>query len=176
MRERKRVTHPVGGEKIVQQHFKDDTDINKIMERHLKTGAPPRGAGIPSNRQPRYTALNGKTYHEMLCQVQEVQGEFAGLPGKVRKRFANNPERLLEFLQDEKNLPEAVELGLIEEANLPPEKRPQTTMIQTVDPEQWRRFQEWQSNNNANPVEESEQKHSADSAGRSAKNAGRRTS
>lgn len=146
----KKVSHPTGGEKIVQQHFKDKTNINTIMQKHLTSGhgsiQPP---GRPGGREPRFVNLTGQTYHEMLCQVQEVQGQFAGLPSRVRKRFANNPQMLLKFLEDPKNLQEAINLGLIQEDDLPEDRKAQLDLVREAEAKDQEEFREWQRNKRA---------------------------
>lgn len=172
----KRVSHPTGGQKIVQQHFKDQTDVNRIMHKHLTSGhgsiQPP---GRPGGRVPRFVDLTGETYHEMLCKVQEVQGQFAGLPSRVRKRFANNPQMLLKFLQDPKNLEEAIKLGLIQEEDLPEDRKAQLDLVREAEAEDRRQYEEWKrnkrANNDENPPWEDEQEEKKPS-----KKDGKRTS
>lgn len=146
----KKVSHPTGGEKLVQQHFKEQTNINTIMQKHLMSGhgsiQPP---GRPGGREPRFLNLTGETFHEMLCKVQEVQGQFAGLPSRVRKRFANNPQMLLKFLEDPKNLEEAIKLGLVQEEDLPEEKKAQLDLVREAEAEEKRQFEEWKRNKRA---------------------------
>lgn len=164
-----RVPHPTGGDKLTQQHHKEAVNITSIMEKHLKTGVmgmPPRGPGRQSARQPMFVHLSGKSYHEMLCQVQEVQGAFAGLPSRVRRRFANNPEQLLTFLQDPENLPAAIELGLIQEDELPEDKKAQLDLVRESEKAELEEFKEWQRNKRANnPEPELEPDTPAESAG-----------
>lgn len=137
-----RVQHQTGGDKLTQQHFADAADINKIMHRHL-AGGPLQGPGRPSGRKPMYMNLTGQSYHEMLCQVQEVQGQFAALPSKVRKRFANNPQRLVEFLEDPENLKEAMEIGLIQEEDLSEDKKAQLDLVRESDKKDREEFEAW---------------------------------
>lgn len=140
----KKVSHPTGGEKIVQQNFKDKTDINVIMRKHLTSGhgsiQPP---GRPGGREPRFVNLTGETYHEMLCKVQDIQGQFAGLPSRVRKRFANNPQLLLKFLEDPKNLEEAIKLGLVQEEDLSEDRKAQLDLVREAEAEDRRLFDVW---------------------------------
>lgn len=164
-----KVPHPTGGDKLTQQHHRDAVNINSIMEKHLKTGTqgtPPRGPGRQTSRQPMFINLTGQSYHEMLCQVQEVQGAFAGLPSRVRRRFANNPEQLLKFLQDPENLPAAIELGLVQEEELPEDKKAQLDLVREAEAEDRRQFEEWKRNKRASGEEpELEQDDPANSAG-----------
>lgn len=150
---RKRVQHPTGGEKLTQQHFAAEANINTIMERHLRTGGPLLGPGKQSGRQPIFTELTGQTYHEMLCKIQEVQGTFAALPAKIRKRFANNPHQLIRFLEDSNNLNEAISLGLVQREDLPPEKIQQLDLAEEAEKADLEEFREWQRKKRAGSVE-----------------------
>lgn len=141
----KKVFHPTGGDKLTQQHQGDATNINKIMERHLRTGVL-SGPGRPNGRQGQYLNMTGENYHEMLTRVQEAQGQFAAFPAKIRRRFSNNPENLLRFLQDDKNLAEAAELGLVDLDSLPPERKAQLEqmdLVKEADKEDYLEFQRW---------------------------------
>lgn len=93
-----------------QQHFKDSCDINKIMAKFKKTGLLPQ-----VQRMPQYGDFSDvPTYEEALMRIQEIDGVFGSLPARVREKFKNNPGELLNWLNDESNRQEAIELGLIE--------------------------------------------------------------
>lgn len=110
---------------LAQQHFKDECDINVILEKFNVTGLLP-DAPI----SPKYGDFSGiSDYHTAMNRVIAAQHEFGALPAQIRARFQNDPAQLIEFLQDEKNRPEAEELGLVEpvaaeavEATITPEK------------------------------------------------------
>lgn len=145
---KERVSHPTGGESRTQQQFKDAADINQIMGRSIRTGAPLRGPGPVGRTKLRFMHLSGQSYHEMLCQIQEAQGAFAGLPAKVRRRFANNPENMFRFMEDRENLPEAVQLGLVDPDTLPEEV--QRDLVKDADAADYQEFREWQRKKRAN--------------------------
>jgi phage internal scaffolding protein len=98
------------GETKTQQHFKNAVNINQIMERYRKTGV------LPSVRSQAlygdFTTIG--SYHEAMNRVYEAQEAFESLPAKVRTKFKNNPQALIDFVSDEKNLAEAIQLGLVE--------------------------------------------------------------
>lgn len=133
----------VDPESKTQQHFKQAADINHIMARGRQTGVI-QGPGVPSGQKMRYMHLTGQTYHDMLIQVQQAQGSFAGLPARVRKRFSNNPENLLTFLEDPKNVREAVKLGIIEETSISPELKSQLDLVEEAEHKDMEEFREWQ--------------------------------
>jgi phage internal scaffolding protein len=97
---------------LAQQHFKDECDINTILERFNITGMLPQAP-----LSPRYGDFSGVgDYHTALNRVIAAQDEFEALPAQIRARFKNDPAQLIEFLSDENNRPEAEELGLVEKA------------------------------------------------------------
>jgi len=97
---------------LAQQHFKDECDINTILERFNITGLLPE-----SPLSPRYGDFSGiGDYHTVMNRVMAAKDEFMTLPDQIRARFNNDPTQLIEFLQNETNRPEAEELGLVEKA------------------------------------------------------------
>lgn len=91
-----------------KQSQKDQCDINFIMAKYLKSG----NVDHLAKYQGRYGYAEAITYREALDTVIRAEEMFADLPSEVRTRFDNNPEKFLEFAQDEKNLPEMRKLKL----------------------------------------------------------------
>jgi phage internal scaffolding protein len=97
---------------LAQQHFKEECDINTILQKFNVTGLLPEAP-----LSPRYGDFSGiGDYHSALNRVIAAQDEFEALPAQIRARFDNDPAQLIEFLQDENNRLEAEELGLVEKA------------------------------------------------------------
>lgn len=97
---------------LAQQHYKDECDINTILERFNVTGMLPQ-----QPISPRYGDFSGITdYHSALNAVMSAMEEFDNLPAQIRARFDNEPAKLIEFLEDENNRPEAEKLGLVVKA------------------------------------------------------------
>lgn len=97
---------------LAQQHFKEECDINTILQKFSITGILPEAP-----LSPRYGDFSGiGDYHTALNRVIAAQDEFEALPAQIRARFQNDPAQLIEFLADENNRPEAEELGLVEKA------------------------------------------------------------
>lgn len=92
-----------------KQEFKMECDINEVIRRWTKTGI------LPPPRAPEkygdFTEVND--YQSAINHVKEADQAFSELPAHMRSRFNNSPAELLEFLQDDANGPEAVELGII---------------------------------------------------------------
>ena len=95
---------------LTRQEFLEESDINNIMKRY-SAGMP-----LPSgSRQPMFGDFsNVPDYAQAFDIVQRSKELFSQLPSAVRDRFANSPENLLAFLQDDKNRDEAISLGLID--------------------------------------------------------------
>ena len=92
-----------------KQSFKDECDINTIMRRYAQTGVLEH----TRREQPRYDDVTGYDYQRAMDIVADARTAFAELPAAIRDRFNNDPGELLDFVQDEENLDEAAELGLV---------------------------------------------------------------
>jgi len=97
------------GEGRTKQSFKDDTDINNIMARFIKTGT----LDFTNKNEPRYADVSGFDYMTMRNIVASANSMFAELPAHLRNFFNNNPEEFLNFVQDDTNRAKAEELGLL---------------------------------------------------------------
>lgn len=99
----------------VQQHMKEETDINNIVNKYAN-GIMPANAG-----QPIYMDLyNAPDFHKAQNLVAEVNQNFQKLPSALRYRFQNSPEQLIKFVENKANLEEAIKLGLVPK----PESKP----------------------------------------------------
>ncbi|AXH75151.1 MAG: internal scaffolding protein [Microviridae sp.] len=107
---RDRFITPVVGESMTKQSFKDECDINVIMRRYEATGILP---GMERAVGARYIDCRDIDYQEAMILVASAKSAFADLPARLRDRFGNDPAKLMSFLQDERNLEEARELGLV---------------------------------------------------------------
>lgn len=97
------------GESRVEQSHRAKCNINTIIKKAMKTGIVP-----VSTRQPTYGDFAGVVdYHDAQNKILKAQEDFMALPSAVRKRFRNEPGLLIDFLSDEDNRQEAIELGLI---------------------------------------------------------------
>lgn len=111
--------------------FKKQCDINNIVEQYVMTGTLPsvRGAAF-TKRYPMFGDFTvGNDYQTIQNTLKASEMAFMDLPSRVRERFNNNPSELVKFLQDEKNRPEAEELGLIEKVkHIAPAVKPDETV------------------------------------------------
>jgi phage internal scaffolding protein len=95
---------------MAQQQFREECDINTIMERFGRTGEL-----IAPVRMPQYGDFDGvNDYHSAMNAIVEAQSAFDSLPAKVRARFGNDPAEFLDFVYNEENREEAIRLGLVE--------------------------------------------------------------
>ncbi|QXP08194.1 MAG: internal scaffolding protein [Arizlama microvirus] len=98
---------------LTNQADMESADINKIMARYEKTGVLIDASGV--ERKPQYgdfTVL--KDYHSMMSAVRNAERAFDLLPANVKNRFLNDPQKLIDFLENPVNDKEAVSLGLKE--------------------------------------------------------------
>lgn len=94
-----------------QQQFKEQVDVNNIVAKYKKTGEwlhLTRKNGVYAD------VSNITDYRESLDKVMQANAAFASLPSSIRVRFDNDPNQLLNFLQDPNNYQEAVNLRLID--------------------------------------------------------------
>lgn len=96
---------------MTQQQFKDDCNINSIIDKYKITGALPvsQETGIYGD----FTSEEFGDYQSALNLVKQAQTDFDSLPAKVRERFGYSPASLFAFLCDKANYDEAVSLGLV---------------------------------------------------------------
>ena len=101
---------------LTKQSFKDETNINKIMEKFQRTGAIDHYAKYA----PNYDDATSDDLHTSLNIIADANSMFEELPSSIRKKFENNPQKFLDFVQDPKNLEEMRELGLAEKKSPTP--------------------------------------------------------
>lgn len=93
---------------LTQQQFKDETDINHIVDLFMKTGHLPTPASMP-----QYVDYEGVfDFQTAMNAVRAADENFMRMDAKVRARFHNSPQEFLEFFADPANAEEAVRLGL----------------------------------------------------------------
>lgn len=74
---------------LTKQEFKDETDINVILERFMKTGEPPP-VTLPEHF---IDATEKKTWREMAEIQAEMSAKFYTLPPALRFEFLNDPNQ-----------------------------------------------------------------------------------
>jgi len=91
-----------------KKSFRDECDINKIVERFTRTGLLPDGKGPGV-----YGDFASVPDYQRSCDlVISAERQFLSLDAKVRKRFGNSPVEFLKFVADPANVQEMIDLGL----------------------------------------------------------------
>lgn len=99
---------PPGSSKT-QQQFKDECDVN-IMVRRLG-GVPVPAPGAPVASYADFSSA--PDFFEAQQLLLRARAQFDSMPSAVRRRFDNDPGKLLSFVADKGNLAEARTLGLL---------------------------------------------------------------
>lgn len=106
---RKRIQIHFDGAGRTKQTFKDECDINKIMEKYQTTGAISHVA----NTQNNYGFADSITFTESMQIVSEGNRMFLELPSSIRSKFRHDPAEFLAYVQDPSNTAGMAELGLL---------------------------------------------------------------
>jgi len=110
-----------------QQQFKEECDINTIVERFGLTGELPRDVRVPVNGDFADAVTD---FQSAMNLALEAEKGFMAMPANVRARFNNDPGQLVAFVSDPSNREEARSLGL-----LVPEAKPAEPVAVRVVPE-----------------------------------------
>lgn len=115
------------GPSKTRQEFKDECDVNMIMDRYNKTGEFPFKEAVP----PVYYDFVGMPdLQDALGHLRDADDAFMSLPANVRKEFDNDPVRFVEFATNADNVGKLREWGLAA-----PEKVPDAPMrVEVVNP------------------------------------------
>lgn len=105
-RVRKEFTEP----SLTRQSEAGDTDVNKIVARHRKTGVVTH----LNSKPPMYGDFSAADdLHRAINLTLAAQEGFMDLPSAVRRAADNDPRILLEMLADEEGRELLVEAGLV---------------------------------------------------------------
>lgn len=126
--ERQNKTSITSGPSKTSQDKKNSVDINRIMKRAQKNGIMPDF----NRREVFYSDFASlPNYQESLNMVIKMENEFMAMPAKIRKKFDNDPQKLIDFVTDPKNEDEAVELELL------PKPKIETKKVETPEGNFW---------------------------------------
>ena len=120
-----------GPESKTQQQFKDEVDINTIVERFGVTGEMPPAINFPQTQEFEETF----DFQTAMNVIRKAEEEFMQLPAKARARFQNDPQQFMTFMNDEENIAEAIKLGLATERKKPEEPTPEVKPPEPVKKE-----------------------------------------
>lgn len=104
------------GVSMAKQSMRDETDINNILRRYVKSGSLTHLAQNPG--QFADVSEIGD-YRSALEQVRSAEATFMNLPARVRTRFNNDAAEFLDFVTTPGNEDELKSLGLWAEGKAP---------------------------------------------------------
>lgn len=90
------------------QSFKEEADINVLVRRFGITGQMPQGI-VPPTYGVFEDVFDFKTAMDAIAVARE---SFDAMPGDVRAKFQNDPQKFVEFCSNKDNLPEMRKMGL----------------------------------------------------------------
>lgn len=82
-----------------KQAFKDQCDINKIMQKYQRTGMLSHLAA----HQAQYMDVAELDYHTAQTKIAQANQLFDSLPVNVKKEFRNDPGAFVDFVSDPAN-------------------------------------------------------------------------
>ena len=99
------------GKSRTQQAFKDETDVNRIMDRYTRDGLLThvnrfQGDYADITRSPA-------DYHDALNLLNEAQSAFEELPARLRDHLGNDPAEFIRLVDDPARRDEMRDLGLL---------------------------------------------------------------
>lgn len=103
-------------ESLTSQEFKEEADINTIIDRFGIGENPIEAQQWVTNIDIANAPSN---YQDVMNQLNEARDQFMSLPAKVRSQFDNDPGKFVDFVSDSANTPELVRLGLAVERQAP---------------------------------------------------------
>lgn len=110
---------------LTQQHFRDESDINTIVDRFMRTGVLPDPVSMP-----QYIDAEGVyDFKEAMNFVRSSEEAFMRLDAKIRSRFHNSPREFVEFFGDPANRSEAERLGLVNPSPVKQEPAPVAPVV-----------------------------------------------
>lgn len=118
------VSGDVCGAGRTKQSFRNEVDVNFIVNRARKGGALCDPSLVNVSRRPMYGDFtDGSDFMSVQNRIAQVRSLFDKLPAVVRARFSNDPSEMLDFVSLPENAAACVDLGLLsaEDVSVPPE-------------------------------------------------------
>lgn len=116
---------------MTQQDDANETDINVIVGRFVKSGQLPQLNMAPLTGD----FTNALDFRQAQEALKEANDAFAAIPANIRNRFNNDPAEFIEFANNPDNLAELRKLGLANpEAPPPIEPEPMRVIITNPEP------------------------------------------
>ena len=108
--------HPYDPVSLTVASQAEDNDLNVLMKRFGITGKMPENPRVPMYGD--FTEITD--YRSALDAIRQANENFAEFPADVRARFNNDPQQLLEFMENPANRAEGERLGLLKVVHNPP--------------------------------------------------------
>ncbi len=104
-------SHPGGGASRVKQSESGAADINQMVARFIRTGAPPPSVG----KEPTYGDFTSfTTFHDAVNRVRQADADFGALDPIVRRACDHDPGKFLDMVHDPERREELLALGLVQ--------------------------------------------------------------
>lgn len=103
------------GESLTIQSMTEDADLNVLMRRYGITGKFPENPRVPQYGD--FTEV--RDFRSALEAVNAGWEAFYTYPAEFRQRFANDPQRFLEWSSDPASRPEMQKLGMLASLEAP---------------------------------------------------------
>jgi hypothetical protein len=113
------------GDSLTIQTPSNETDINRIVSRAMRTGILGNGGG---SRQPMFGDFSsGDDFEALQMKIVQWNSGFMTLPASVRQALGNNPARLIDVMADPDNDAYASVAKSLRDLGLIPDKKPIAT-------------------------------------------------
>lgn len=107
-----------------QQQFKEETDINTIVERFGLTGQLPQNLRMPIQEE----FVDVMDYQTALNKIMEADDAFMKMPAAIRAEFQNDAGKFVEFVTNKENIAKCREWGLA----VPEVKEPEPWSVRVI--------------------------------------------
>lgn len=127
---RKRVQVTFKNPSLTKQSFKQECDINTIVNRFQNTGQIP----LQNNLEPQYGNAPDLDLKTALDNVKNLHREFDDLPDYKKQIFNNNPTEYAEFLSQYEERPESFHSSFLDEPDTSVPKSTSDSLKESSDP------------------------------------------
>lgn len=115
-----------------KQEFKEETDINTIVERFGLTGELPDPGSVKAPLEGDFHEVYD--FQSAMNVVRAAEEAFEAMPAEVRAEFNNDPARFMDFFHNPENRARAEKLGLVVPRETPAPPEPVAVRVVTDDP------------------------------------------
>lgn len=95
----------------VQQQFLEETQLDYLLKKYSTLGINPFVASGEFDYLDTTLLPDFQTMQNKVVQIKEY---FSGLPSDLRRRFGDNVDNFVQFVQDPANSQALIDLGLVE--------------------------------------------------------------